>query len=218
MKEVHMSHYLEECLARLNRVSIGAGIGTIVLGGIALVVLPALAVIPLVGYLIVMGRQARERAVLHAGLQGEMRLRTYLRRILSDKYTAFYNVPTDRGDLDCLIMGPTGVYAIEAKHHKGVVTCADGTWRQIKIGRKGTVYEGRLNSPVYQLMHNIKYLKRYFGKKWINGIIVFTHPEVMLCVEEPRMVNALRLDELESTLFKTSGHTTTEADLSRVAA
>lgn len=134
------------------------------------------------------------------GMQGENTLREYLRPLLSDKYTAFYNVPTGYGDIDCVVAGTTGIYALEVKNHKGVVRFRGGEWNQIEVGAGGTAYRGRLKNPSRQLVSGIMRLKEYFISQgiitWINGCVVFTHSERRLSVEGLKNVRAVQINEL----------------------
>jgi hypothetical protein len=87
------------------------------------------------------------------------------------------------------------------KHHKGEISYSDGKWRQLKKGK----YIGRLSDPSRQLMGSIKRLKRHAGHLWINGIIVFTNPEVSLAVENLKHVRAVKLEDLDEELFQPTG-------------
>jgi hypothetical protein len=136
-----------------------------------------------------------------AGMEGEDLLRAYLRDRLSDGVTAIYNLPVGKGDIDCLLINRFVIYALEVKHHKGEISYSDGKWRQLKKGK----CIGRLNDPSRQLMRSIKRLKRHAGHLWINDIIVFTHPEVSLTVENLKHVRAVKLEDLDEELFQPTG-------------
>jgi hypothetical protein len=157
--------------------------------------------------------QTRRRSIYKTGLEGEERLRTHLRTILNDDHTALFNVPTNHGDIDCVLLGPKGIYAIEVKNHKGIITYADNAWRQTKTGKGGTSYTGGLKNPSSQLFCNIAYLKKYLKRtelnQWINGLIVFTHPEAVLSIDGLKRIKAIKLDEIESVL---SGNNTLSSE------
>ena len=112
--------------------------------------------------------------------------------------TAFFNVPTCYGDIDCVLVGPGGITAIEAKHHRGTIICEENSWRQVRrVGNK--LHGGPMKNPSFQLTQNIRYLKRYLSRFDldipIEGIVVFTHPEVVLSVEK-QPVRVIRLEEM----------------------
>jgi hypothetical protein len=56
---------------------------------------------------------------------------------LSDEYTAYYNFPVngDGGifDIDYILVGPSGVYVFEVKHHHGLILHRNGNWARIKV-------------------------------------------------------------------------------------
>jgi len=55
-----------------------------------------------------------------------------------------------------------------------------------------------------QLIQNIKwlngYLNRYDIKSWINGLIVFTNPDVVLSIDNLPIVKAVKLEDLGKTI------------------
>lgn len=123
------------------------------------------------------------------GFQGERLLREVLRKNLSDDYTAYYGVPiANIGDIDCVLVGPKGVFTIEVKHHKGQIQYTADGWRQIKIGQKGTAYLGNLSNPGGQALTSMRKFKEFLASNgvniWIQPILVFTHPETQLFIEK----------------------------------
>lgn len=58
-----------------------------------------------------------QREIYAAGFEGEQILRNALRKMLTDEYSAFFNIIIDGvGEIDCIVIGPAGLYVIEAKH------------------------------------------------------------------------------------------------------
>jgi hypothetical protein len=205
MKEIHMSHYLKDTLDKRNRVIGITGLSVIAAACAGLYLnIPAMGIIPAVAGLFITRDQMKKRSICKTGLDGEEALRTYLKNTLPDEYTLFYNVPVEHGDIDCLLMGPGGLYAIEVKNHKGVITYTNNSWRQLKRSRHGNVYMGKLNNPSMQLIQNIKWLKGYLGrydiKPWIKGLIVFTNPGVILSIDNLPIVKAVKLEDLGKTI------------------
>ena len=141
------------------------------------------------------------------GIIGEERLGAELRAILSEDYTAIYNVPMNDEDIDCVVIGPSGVYAFEAKNHRGEITYNEGGWSQVKVGRGGTEYKGHLSNPTGQLGRYIRQLRGVLEKEgirhWINGYIVFTNPEASLYITaEMKNIKAVSLNELAAVFPK----------------
>ena len=90
------------------------------------------------------------------GLRGELEVLEEL-KALPDDYLIVHSLPIPGlGDLDLLVVGPTGIYAIEVKKWYGRgIELEDGTWR-IDLGTR--VKE--VKSPIPKLKLRTSYLKR----------------------------------------------------------
>lgn len=124
---------------------------------------------------------------------------------LSDDYSIFNQVIVPNGEsfreIDFVVVGPNGIFAIEVKHHRGEIrgSEADKVWRQKKHSQAGNLYEQDMRNPVAQIKSAIMPLKHYLAShgvnNWIQGIVVFTHTECLLAIGEST-VPVLRLHEL----------------------
>lgn len=76
---------------------------------------------------------AKERRVFLRGETGEISLAWKL-EILPEGYYIVHDLKTDCGNLDSVVIGPTGVFALDAKNWRGVVT-ADGKGEILLNGR-----------------------------------------------------------------------------------
>jgi len=205
MKEIYMSNHLKDTVAKHNRM-----IGLIGLGAAAAAAAGALLADPITGIVPIMAGAAmannhlKKKSIFEIGLKGENALRDHLREILTDEHTVLYNVPAEKGDIDCIIIGPEGLYAIEAKNHKGVITYADSSWKQVKRSRNGSFHTESLKNPSFQLIGNIKWLKGYLAryniKAWVNGLIVFTNPDAIISTDSLNTLKAIKLKELKSEM------------------
>lgn len=93
------------------------------------------------------------------GIRGEQVLRAHLLLLgLDDDYTAYYNLPSTGdgrvSDIDCVLVGPSGLFVFEVKHHHGLILYRNRVWARIKMGRRGTLYRGQLGDPSGQLYRN----------------------------------------------------------------
>ena len=116
-------------------------------------------------------------------------------------------LPGNRGDIDHIIIGPNGIFVIEAKNYSGRISCLGDKWRRQKIGRKGTPYDIEIGSPSNQVKRNAKMLKdlliknkkeifkRYSPHPWVHGIVVFTNPACELKIRN-KTVEVMKLDGL----------------------
>ncbi len=157
--------------------------------------------------LLALSPSSDKEKILRVGLKGEEDLKERLSDTLSDDYTAFFNLPFGRGDIDCFLIGPTGAYLFDVKSHKGYILYSDGQWSQLKVGRKGRVYRGEhIKDPSLQLRRGIQEIKCYLSQHgvslWIEGVILFTDPGARLFCERPsKGIRIIKPDELGS-LFK----------------
>lgn len=141
--------------------------------------------------------QAGRRAQLAAGLAGQ-RLVPDMLAHLPDQYYLISNLalPGRADDIDHVVVGPNGIFALETKHHRGRIYVRDGQWYQAKKSRHGHLQpEVPRRDPVAQLKRNVDYLRtcinhteRILGHHtalWIEGVVVFTHPDVELELPQP---------------------------------
>ncbi|MEM3335618.1 MAG: nuclease-related domain-containing protein [Thermoplasmata archaeon] len=139
--------------------------------------------------------------IYNYGKEGEKYIKQLLKNNLSDEYIGFFGVPVKNGDIDCLVIGPTGAYAIEVKNHRGHIEYDEDGWRQIKVGLGGTTYEGTLKNPEKQILTSIHYLKDFLKQKnmdiYIRGVIVFTNPESNVFIKkQPANFDICSIDTL----------------------
>lgn len=134
----------------------------------------------------------RLRGQLRAGLAGQR----FLPQILSGLDDTYYlinnlKLPGRADDIDHLVIGSNGIFAVETKHHRGRIYVREGQWYQSKISRRGNPQpEEAIRDPGQQLKRNIDYLRSCINRTdpelsrrtrlWIEGAVVFTHPAVSL--------------------------------------
>lgn len=137
-------------------------------------------------------RNHTRRAQLSAGLQGQRELVRTL-AVLDDSYYLVNNLglPGRQDDVDHLVIGPNGVFALETKNYSGRIYCRNGQWYQAKTSRGGVAQpEKAVRDPTRQLKRNVDYLRVCIKRTdpelsrrtrlWIEGMVVFTHPRVSL--------------------------------------
>jgi hypothetical protein len=158
------------------------------------------------------------RGQLQAGLRGQRRMIEIL-GLLDDRYYLINNLklPGRADDVDHIIVGPNGVFAIETKNHRGRIYWQQGQWYQSKISRSGRPQpEDPIRDPTRQLKRNVDYLRSCINYTdpdlsrrtwlWIEGVVVFTHPTVSLdlpeAVQETLPFPALRARDLPSHILR----------------
>ena len=94
------------------------------LGILGLVELPAILIIAVVsyGYLNSLIKENKEELkTKKKQREAEVQVQEFLTKSLTEDYQVFSNIFTGYGDVDALVIGPTGVYAIEVKSNSGIV-------------------------------------------------------------------------------------------------
>jgi hypothetical protein len=155
----------------------------------------------------------RERAAqMMMGLSGERRAAETLAQELPREYVLINGLilPRSAGDIDHVVIGPTGVFLLETKTMTGHILCQpDGTWRRTRVGRGGTPYVAFIGDPATQVQRNIFTVRECLRKRvphlfrgtplWIEGLVVFAHPQTELEAAHSR-VSAVLLDQATSSI------------------
>lgn len=126
-----------------------------------------------------------------AGKWGEDRVVQYLSGRLDEQWRAFTNVAFlgIKGDIDLVLVGPKGVYAVEIKNWAGRIAYRDGSgWVRVKEGRMES-----LKDPARQVMQNAQDLKQIVNEE-ITPVIVFVHPKSVYVGDHP-VVEAFTLED-----------------------
>lgn len=133
-----------------------------------------------------------------AGTTGEKAVAKVLQE-LDDSYYLLSNVrlPRGKGDIDHVILGPNGVFAIETKNYSGKVMCYGDDWHR---QRRGMKEKTQIDSISEQARRGASDLRSFIRRKNrlavpVSPICVFTNPSVQLDLKEPA-VPVLRLNEL----------------------
>lgn len=136
-------------------------------------------------------RYFRYSHIWNLGAEGEERVA----QVLESLGTSYHvindlHLPGQRGNFDHIVLGPNGVFLIETKNHKGIISCNGDVWNQKKVGQLGTVYYGVLKNPSLQVKGNAAvlsdFIKQHLKKTvWVNPIIVFTNKETELYLNDP---------------------------------
>jgi hypothetical protein len=147
-----------------------------------------------------------------AGLSGERHVGQVLARELPSEYVLIngLKLPRGAGDIDHLVVGPSGVFLLETKTMAGRIVCEpDGTWRRTRVGRAGTPYPAYIGDPAAQAQRNILTVRDALRKRlpwlfqrtplWIEGLVVFPHPDTQLDAEHSR-VRAMRLEQVAAAI------------------
>ena len=143
--------------------------------------------------------------IWHLGSAGESIVAGHLEglgrhhRVLHD-----IKIPGAWGNIDHIVLGRNGVFALETKNHNGRIECNGDEWVQIK----GTYrkYAGSLRNPSRQAKGNARSLREFIEQNrgkvfshsrpvWVNAVLVFANEEADLHLHKPT-VHVMRPHEL----------------------
>lgn len=158
------------------------------------------------------------RNTLRAGLRGQ-RSTVEILLLLDHNYYLINNLrlPGRADDVDHLVVGPNGVFALETKNHRGRIFLEDGQWYQSKTSRGGRPQpKEAIRDPTRQLKRNIDYLRACINhtdptlsrrvRLWIEGAVAFTHPAVSLdlqsAAQSPLPFPVLRAKDLPTHILE----------------
>jgi hypothetical protein len=129
-----------------------------------------------ISYVYKKGDQYISRALsFKRGRYAEYDVCNYLENVLPENFFILRNLKLQKfqGDIDLLIIGPTGIFLLEVKSHSGKIDF-DG----IELTRNGTNFkEKNFLSQILKQVYNLRdYLKEKTGKEYfITPVIVFSN-------------------------------------------
>ncbi len=124
------------------------------------------------------------------GREGEESLEETLRQGLDGSWTLFRNVVLpgrNPADIDGVLVGPTGVWALEAKNLSGEYRNFGEHWeyragKRWKLCKKSPSRQARLNA-----IRLSEFLKADGVKQFVNPVVVWLNPDVAPIVEHPQV-------------------------------
>jgi len=137
-------------------------------------------VLVLIGFSYWMGASSTRK-----GLEGEQSVASEL-SYLNNEFLLLNDVmlPGGKGNIDHILLGPTGVFVFETKNYSGKYVCYGDRWFFQGVREKSDV-----NSVSIQAKNNAAVLSGLFHSSGftveVNPIIVFTHPSVQLWLHHP---------------------------------
>jgi Nuclease-related domain len=123
--------------------------------------------------------------VLSAGAEGEQIAASRFAARLNASWTMFRGYRNRGGEIDQLLLGPTGLWAVEVKYHNATVLCDDHQWVYRKYDNYGNLKEEDVitdkggRSPSQQLNAAANVLERFLKSRGhtitIRRVVLFTH-------------------------------------------
>lgn len=135
-------------------------------------------------------KASKERsAIYEAGLQGELRTKAIL-QLLDNRYAVIPNARVSfsgqSSEMDDVVVGPTGVFIIETKNHRGLIQgdVADPQLVQRTQDPYGNQFSKSFYNPCRQVATHAYRLKSVLQEEgidvWIQTGVFFSNPETQL--------------------------------------
>ena len=140
-----------------------------------------------------------------SGLIGEKKVSTIFSETLGEEYSLQDDVTLDnmgRGNIDHIVVGPTGVFAIETKNNKGKISCYGDNW------------EGVDGQPSRQVRINAVKIRKILDisesfkprAPYVQGVVVFADNRAEFIERKPpENVKVVRIDGLADFIMNSLG-------------
>ena len=122
---------------------------------------------------------------IRAGIAGEQLVATELGRALDDDWTLLRGYRNRRGEIDHLLLGPAGLFAVEVKNINATIYIDGDRWRADKYDNYGNLVEQRPiedrkgRSPSEQLNEPAGELERFLHERGqrvtVQRVVILTH-------------------------------------------
>ncbi len=150
--------------------------------------------------LIIAGDSYGKSSSFKRGLEAEKLVTKHLQD-LDDNYILINDLklPDSYGNIDHVLLGSTGIFAIETKDFEGRIRCRGDDWYQYKY-QWVIPQEYAIRSPSKQAKRNALSLKQIIETEsnldlWVDAILVFTNSNIELVMNNPT-ITALKICDL----------------------
>ena len=141
-----------------------------------------------------------QEKIWSAGNEGEKKVENFLSSNLDDQWTLINGYKNGKGEIDQILVGSRGVFAIEIKYSNGTIFCDGDRWWRDKYDQYGNLVETnkliadkRGRSPSRQVNESSELLQSFLQKRYpslrIYRSIIWAHDRSKLGV-----VNNLNVD------------------------
>ena len=142
----------------------------------------------------------RKYRIYNAGWEGEKQVAKLLSSKLSDDYLLINDLylHNSGGDIDHVVLAPSGIFVLETKNWSGDITCNGDDWQ--RAGKRNFK-----SSPSLQVKRNAAKIKHIIDSSqafrslnvWVEGIVVLTNSHATLHLNNPTVL-ILKLPQLPS--------------------
>ena len=127
-----------------------------------------------------------EEAIM-GGIKGEQEVADVLRGALGDKWALVKGYRNRRGEIDYLLLGPGGLFAIEVKYVNGTFAITRERWRYVRYDNYGNqvgaglLQDARRRPPNVQLAEPLAALEQFLASRGqparMRPVVLLNHPK-----------------------------------------
>jgi len=124
---------------------------------------------------------------IKGGIRGEQEVAEVLRGALSDAWVLVKGYRNRRGEIDYLLLGPGGLFAIEVKYVNGTFTITRERWRYVRLDNYGhqvgygLLRDARRRPPNAQLAEPLAMLEQFLASRGqpvrMRPVVLLNHPK-----------------------------------------
>ena len=159
----------------------------------------------------------RKYHIYKGGRKGEKSVISTLSNNLSDDYYLINGVylKGGGGDVDHIVLGPSGVYVLETKNWSGKIVCNGDQWQ--RPGKKVK------SSPSLQVKRNTQKVRRLIDtspafrglRVCVEGLLIFTNTHTDISISNPT-VTILRLQQLPNHIKNQKNNCLTKEQVQKI--
>jgi hypothetical protein len=127
---------------------------------------------------------------IKGGIKGEQEVADVLRVALSDAWALVKGYRNRRGEIDYLLLGPGGLFAIEVKYVNGTFAITRERWRYVRFDRygnqvgEGLLQDARHRPPNAQLAEPLGMLEQFLASRGqparLRPVVLLNHPKARI--------------------------------------
>jgi hypothetical protein len=124
---------------------------------------------------------------IKGGIKGEQEVADVLGGALSDAWTLIKGYRNRRGEIDYLLLGPGGMFAIEVKYVNGTFAVTRERWRYVRYDNygnqvgEGLLQDARHRPPNVQLAEPLAALEQFLASRGhsvrMRPVVLLNHPK-----------------------------------------
>jgi Nuclease-related domain len=139
---------------------------------------------------------SHDEEAIKGGIKGEREVADVLNSALSDEWTLVKGYRNRRGEIDYLLLGPGGLFAIEVKYVNGTFTITRERWQYVRYDNygnhvgEGLLQDARRRPPNMQLAEPLAMLEQFLASRGqsvrMRPVVLLNHPKarVSQCAQD----------------------------------